>query len=73
MSPDIGGLTWEQAGIVGEFAIQHPSGQLVGVRLRPDKKHGNGPHTVQDVRRSAAMGVVNADALVRWLSSAVNT
>ncbi len=73
MSPDIGGLTWEQAGIVGEFAIQHPSGQLVGVRLRPDKKHGNGPHTVQDVRRSAAMGLVNADALVRWLSSAVNT
>ncbi len=57
--------------VVGEFAIQHPTGHLVGVRLRPDKKRGNGPGTVQDVRRSAAMGLVNVDALVRWLGSAL--
>lgn len=67
IAPDICGSTWEQAGIVGEFAVQHPSGRLVGVRLRPDKKHGNGPQTVQDVRRSAAMGLKDAPGLVQWL------
>ena len=67
IAPDICGSTWDQAGIVGEFAVQHPSGRLVGVRLRPDKKHGNGPQTVQDVRRSAAMGLKDAFALAQWL------